>query len=73
MPLHRRGDLNALPALGFAVRDRRHQQLRSLTDDGAGDDHHDRPVLPPFFLALVRFVRPQIGVAEDVSRLGRLP
>lgn len=73
MPLHRRRKFDALALIGLAMSDRRDEKLRSIAKNRPGDDHRDRPILQPFILALVRFVRPQISVAENVSRLGRLP
>jgi hypothetical protein len=55
------------------MRDRRHQQLRAAARNHARDYNHDRAVFQPLFLPVLRFVGPQIGVAEDVSRFGRLP
>ena len=73
IPLYRSRNLHAFPALGLAMRDRRHQQLRAAVRNHARDYNHDRAVFQPLFLPVLRFVGPQIGVAEDVSRFGRLP
>ena len=73
MPLHRRRDFDALPVIGLTVGNRSDQQLSSITDDLAGNNHHDRSILEALLLTLVCLIRPEIGVAEDVSRLGRLP
>lgn len=70
MPLHRLWHLQsvAIP-FGLAVRDGRDNDfgLACPFDARQNDDH--RPVLQPLFLPCVRLARPEIGVADDISRL----
>ena len=62
MPLHRRWNFDALILFRLTVSNGCDQKLRSITYDSARDDDHDRPVLQALFLALFRFIRPQVGI-----------
>jgi len=73
MPLYRRRHFDTLPFVGLAVGNRCDEQLDSISDDLAGDNDHHGSVFQPLFLTPVRLIGPQIGVAENVTRLGRLP
>lgn len=48
----------------------RDQQFRSFANRSPGEHHDDRAIFQPFFLPGRRFVRPQIGIGDDVSGLG---
>ena len=73
MSLHWRRNFDAIACSWLTVRHWGNQELRSVVDLRTWDNHYDRAILQPFFLALFRFVCPQISIADDVSWLGRLP
>ena len=64
---------SAAGVLGRAVRDRRDDQFGAAQPLDPRHDDDGGPILQPFLLSLRGLARPEIGIADDVSRLRNRP
>lgn len=72
--LHSGRELDAIRIrLRLRVGHRCNQQLRSVVVDCGSQDDHSGPVFQPFFLPGRIFIRPKIGVCDDVTGLRNRP
>ena len=73
MLFHARRDFDTVTRWRLPVGDRRNEEFGPVAGNDPRDTDDDRAVLKSFLLTRFRFLSPQIGVGQDVSRFGNRP